>query len=41
MKQYQKLLLGFILGIVAGLIGYYFLPQKTYPFMKTFTDFVL
>ncbi|SDF13976.1 dicarboxylate/amino acid:cation symporter [Sporolituus thermophilus] len=39
MKQYQKLLLGFILGIVAGLIGYYFLPQKTYPFMKTFTDF--
>lgn len=39
MKQYQKLLLGFILGVVFGLIGYYTLPQKAYPFMKTFTDF--
>ena len=39
MKQYQKLLLGFVLGIVLGLIGYYSFPQKAYPFMKTFTDF--
>ena len=39
MKQYQKLLLGFVLGVVLGLIGYYFLPQKSYPFMKMFTDF--
>lgn len=38
MKQYQKLLLGFVLGVVFGLIGYYTLPQKTYPFMKPFTD---
>ncbi|MDF2501718.1 MAG: gltP [Anaerosporomusa subterranea] len=39
MKQYQKLLLGFVLGIVIGLIGYYTFPEKSYPFMKTFTDF--
>ena len=39
MKQYQKLLLGFALGVVLGLIGYYNLPQKAFPFMKTFTDF--
>ena len=39
MKQYQKLLLGFVLGIVLGLIGYYNFPEKTYPFMKTFTEF--
>ena len=39
MKQYQKLLLGFVLGVVLGLIGYYFMPQKDYPFMKTFTEF--
>ncbi|KYZ74727.1 sodium:proton symporter [Anaerosporomusa subterranea] len=39
MKQYQKLLLGFVLGIVVGLIGYYTFPEKSYPFMKTFTDF--
>lgn len=39
MKQYQKLLLGFVLGVVLGLIGYYNLPQKAFPFMKTFTDF--
>lgn len=39
MKQYQKLLLGFILGVVVGLIGYYTLPEKAYPFMTTFTGF--
>lgn len=38
MKQYQKLMLGFVLGVVLGLIGYYTLPTKVYPFMKTFTD---
>ena len=39
MKQYQKLLLGFVLGVILGLIGYYNLPEKAFPFMKTFTDF--
>ena len=39
MKQYQKLLLGFVVGIVLGLIGYYSFPEKSFPFMKTFTDF--
>ena len=39
MKQYQKLLLGFVLGVIIGLIGYYNLPEKAFPFMKTFTDF--
>lgn len=38
MKQYQKLLLGFILGVIAGIIGYYTLPQKAFPFMGTVTD---
>ena len=38
MKQHQKLLLGFILGVIGGLIGFYFLPAKTYPFMNTFID---
>lgn len=39
MKQYQKLLLGFILGVLAGIIAYYTLPEKAFPFMKTFTEF--
>ncbi len=39
MKQYQKLLLGFILGVIAGLIAYYSLPEKAFPFMTTFTEF--
>lgn len=38
MKQHQKLLLGFILGVVCGLFAYYVLPMKAYPFMKTFSD---
>ncbi len=39
MKQHQKLLLGFVLGVIFGLIGYYFLPMKSFPFMQTFSDF--
>lgn len=39
MKQHQKLLLGFLFGVVFGLIGFYFLPLKTNPFMQTFVDF--
>lgn len=39
MKQYQKLLLGFVLGVTLGLIGYYNFPEKAFPFMKTFTEF--
>ncbi|WP_371373051.1 dicarboxylate/amino acid:cation symporter [Sporomusa aerivorans] len=39
MKQYQKLLLGFILGVIVGLIAYYNLPEKAFPFMTTFTEF--
>lgn len=38
MKQYQKLLAGFVLGVIAGIIAYYTLPQKAFPFMQTFTD---
>ncbi len=38
MKQHQKLLLGFLFGVIFGLIGYYFLPMKAYPFMQTVTD---
>lgn len=38
MKQYQKLLLGFVLGIIVGLIGYYTFPEKSYPAMKAVTD---
>ena len=38
MKQYQKLLLGFVLGLVGGLIGYYFLPIKAFPFMQFITE---
>lgn len=38
MQQYQKLLLGFVLGIILGLVGYYTVPEKSYPFMKMVTD---
>lgn len=38
MKQYQKLLLGFVLGVILGIIAYYSLPEKSFPFMKSFTD---
>lgn len=38
MKQHQKLLIGFVLGVVLGLIGYYNLPIKAFPFMQYVTD---
>lgn len=38
MKPWQKLMSGFVLGVVLGLAGYYVLPEKSYPFMKTFTE---
>ncbi|AAM24444.1 DAACS family dicarboxylate/amino acid:cation (Na+ or H+) symporter [Caldanaerobacter subterraneus subsp. tengcongensis MB4] len=38
MKDYQKLLTGFILGIIVGLICYYTLPIKTFPFMQWAVD---
>jgi dicarboxylate/amino acid:cation (Na+ or H+) symporter, DAACS family len=38
MKAWQKLMLGFVAGVVLGLIGYYVLPEKSYPFMKRFTE---
>ncbi len=31
--------MGFVLGVVLGLVGYYYLPQQEFAFMKTFTDF--
>jgi Na+/H+-dicarboxylate symporter len=34
MKQHQKILLGFILGVIGGLIAYYFLPVADFSFMK-------
>lgn len=38
MKPWQKLMLGFVAGVVLGLIGFYVLPEKSYPFMKRFTE---
>lgn len=38
MKQYQKLLLGFCLGVIFGAIAYYVLPEKAFPWMKGWTD---
>ena len=38
MKQQNKLLLGFVLGVVFGLIGYYYLPSKEFGFMVAFSD---
>ena len=38
MKQYQKLLLGFVLGVSLGLICFYLVPIKAFPFMKSVTD---
>ncbi len=38
MKQHTKLLLGFVLGVTFGLIGYYYLPAKDYTFMSTFSE---
>jgi len=38
MKQHNKLLLGFVLGVGFGLLAYYYLPAKQYPFMTTFSE---
>jgi Na+/H+-dicarboxylate symporter len=38
MKQHNKLLIGFILGVVLGLIGYYYMPTKDFAFMARFTE---
>lgn len=38
MKQHQKLLLGFALGVVSGLIGFYYFPVKAFPFMQFVTE---
>lgn len=38
MKQSTKVLLGFVFGVIFGLLGYYYLPQKDFAFMKWFTD---
>ena len=38
MKQHDKLLIGFVLGVAFGLLGYYYLPAKEFPIMNTFTE---
>ena len=38
MKQHNKLLLGFVLGVVIGLTRYYQFPASKYDFMKRVTD---
>lgn len=38
MKQHQKLLLGFVLGVALGLFGHYNLALSDYPFMKTIVE---
>ncbi len=38
MKQHTKLLLGFVFGVIVGLIGYYYLPAKDYTFMTKFSE---
>jgi DAACS family dicarboxylate/amino acid:cation (Na+ or H+) symporter len=38
LKQHQKILLGFIIGVVAGLASYYFLPVNMFPFMQFVTE---
>ncbi len=38
MKQHNKLLAGFVAGVVCGLVGYFFLPQKDFQFMKIVTE---
>ena len=38
MKPWQKLMLGFGLGVILGLAGFYVLPETSYPFMKRFTE---
>jgi Na+/H+-dicarboxylate symporter len=41
MKQHNKLLLGFILGVTFGLIGYYYLPTKEFFFMAKFSEVMM
>ena len=38
MKQHTKLLLGFVFGVIFGLIGYYNLPAKDFLFMAKFSE---
>lgn len=38
MKQHYKLILGFVLGVVGGLLGFYFLPAKDYTFMTKISE---
>lgn len=38
MKQHHKIFLGFTLGIIAGLICYYYFPVAQYPSLKFFTQ---
>ncbi len=38
MKPWQKLMLGFCLGVILGLIGFYVVPETSYPFMKRVTE---
>ena len=38
MRQHNKLLLGFALGVILGLIGYYYFPSKDYTFMTRVTE---
>ncbi|WP_263771871.1 dicarboxylate/amino acid:cation symporter [Propionivibrio soli] len=38
MKQHTKILLGFVLGVILGLIAYYNLPQAEFAFMKRVTE---
>ncbi len=38
MKPHNKLLLGFLLGVIFGLIGYYFVPAKDFAFMTRVSE---
>ena len=38
MKQHTKLLLGFVFGVIFGLIGYYNLPASEFAFMGKFSE---
>jgi Na+/H+-dicarboxylate symporter len=38
MKQHYKLMLGFLLGVAGGLLGFYFLPAKDYAFMTKVSE---
>lgn len=38
MKQHHKLILGFILGVLGGLAGYYFMPVKEHAFMAQVSE---